>query len=141
MESSPRHGIPDQRSAANNTKRKTVRPLRESVGKFFVAARATHRPSLRMLFMKKTILLLTGALAVAVFAGCASSDTTKTARKTTPSADTAAEEEYVQYTSLGSRVPRKVKKSDVKPSDAQQTQDAFREIQSHGNIPASNLGN
>ena len=93
--------------------------------------------------MKKTILFLGCVLAVGVFAGCASTDTTTTAKKTAPASNPVAEEEYVEYTSIGSRIPKKVKKSTVATTENEstQTQETFREIQSHGTIPASNIHN
>jgi hypothetical protein len=44
---------------------------------------------------------------------------------------------------LGSRIPRKVKKSEVAAdeSESKETQEAFREIQSHGTVPPANIGN
>jgi hypothetical protein len=94
-----------------------------------------------MLTMKKPIAFVVGVLAVAAIGGCASSGTTKTVKKTNSSTTDVSNQEYSEYTSLGSRIPRKVKKSDAAPSDAESkaTQETFREIRDHGNVPPTNV--
>lgn len=80
--------------------------------------------------MKRTLITLTGLIAASLFAGCASKPTTTTEAKPKP----AQQEEYVSQTSLGSWVPKKVKKSEAKTSeqDSQDSQQAMSELQRRG---------
>lgn len=76
----------------------------------------------------KTVLRTTLALlATSVLCGCAS---TKQEAKPAQAA-AQPKDEYVDYTPIGSWVPKKAKKSQLKPTEnqADQTRDAMRELQ------------
>lgn len=83
--------------------------------------------------MKRTILPLSGLIAACLLAGCASKPATTAETKTAPKQQ--QQEEYVSQTSVGSWIPKKVKKSQAKTSDqeSQEAQEAMRELQQRGN--------
>ena len=84
--------------------------------------------------MKRTILPLSGLIAACLLAGCASKPATTAETKTAPKQQ-QQQEEYVTQTSVGSWIPKKVKKSQAKTSDqeSQEAQEAMRELQQRGN--------
>lgn len=79
----------------------------------------------------RTLIRLGFGLVAVLLASCASqTPVDATAQKTTPSNN----EEYVYQSSLGSRIPRKVKKSQAVSSEelTEQSQQALRDAQARG---------
>ena len=84
--------------------------------------------------MKRTLITVSGLIAAGLLAGCASKpDTAKD--KPVAAKQQQQEEEYVSQTSVGSWIPKKVKKSQAKTSDqeSQDAQQAMAELQQRGN--------
>jgi uncharacterized lipoprotein YajG len=83
--------------------------------------------------MKRTLITLSGLIAAGLLAGCASKPATAAETKTPPKQQ--QQEEYVSQTSVGSWIPKKVKKSQAKTSDqeSQDAQQAMAELQQRGN--------
>lgn len=77
--------------------------------------------------MKPVLRITPALLATFVLFGCAS------AKQEAEPGQAAAQpkDEYVDYTPIGSWVPKKVKKSQLKPTEnqADQTRDAMRDLQ------------
>jgi uncharacterized lipoprotein YajG len=91
--------------------------------------------------MKRTLITLSGLIAAGLLAGCASKP--ETAKKDKPvAAKPQQQEEYVSQTSLGSWIPKKVKKSETKTSDQDSAADqaALKELTERGN-PRRPTGN
>jgi uncharacterized lipoprotein YajG len=91
--------------------------------------------------MKRTLITLTGLIAAGLLAGCASKPETE--KKDKPvAAKQQQQEEYVSQTSLGSWIPKKVKKSEAKTSDQESadSQAAMKELTERGN-PRRPTGN
>lgn len=91
--------------------------------------------------MKRTLITLTGLIAAGLLAGCASKpDTTK--EKPVAAKQQKQQEEYVSQTSLGSWIPKKVKKSEAQTSDQEsaESQAAMKELTERGN-PRRPTGN
>jgi uncharacterized lipoprotein YajG len=83
--------------------------------------------------MKRTLITLSGLIAAGLLAGCASKP--ETAKDKPVAAKQQQQEEYVSQTSVGSWIPKKVKKSQAKTSDqeSQEAQQAMADLQQRGN--------
>lgn len=93
--------------------------------------------------MKKTTLLLAGMMALGFLAGCASTDAQPTAKKADATKKPAKQEEYVRYTPTGSWITKKVKKTDVEPTEteSEEAARAMGELQRRGNrVPKESGG-
>ena len=92
--------------------------------------------------MKRTLITLSGLIAAGLLVGCASQPATTTPTKPVAAKQQQPQEEYVSQTSVGSWIPKKMKKSQAKTSE-EETRDAqqgMSELQQRANAqpPAGN---